>query len=125
MPEQYRLFLPNAKKYTSVCYVYDRILQNGHIYDGLIFDFLDVESFLLHNQYREHLIEFQEHFEIPRTYVEAEHLYFIADGAGAICIALAGLHVGKIYSSDNGDFGIIYQAEDFNSFMKSIRLCSN
>lgn len=119
-PDEYREFLVNASSFVLQNPFYCVILQDGYRTDGRVDEFYTLENFIERQKYREELIDFQTHFENPTTYVEAEYLYFIAEGSGAICIALGGKHYGKIYSVDNGDFGIIYQADNINIFIDSM-----
>lgn len=121
LPLDYKLFLTNVDKLIiqdSVTFC--RILQDNYRTDGLIYEFLNDSNFLERNVSRQYLIEHQKHFKNPKEYVEAEYLYYVATGTGAICIALGGLHYGKIFSVDNGDFGIIYQAENIDLFINSL-----
>jgi|GEM_PF-5535643 len=119
-PKDYREFLLRTHTHTVKNSVYCRILQDNYRTDGLIYRFYTITDFFERQEYRIYLIEFQTHFENPKNYVEAEYLYHIGDGTGSICIALGGQHYGKIFSVDNGDFGIIYQADNINKFIDSL-----
>ena len=79
------------------------------------------ESFWKDNKYRSYLEEFRSDFQIPRDYLESEYLYLIAKCDNqAICMALNGIHKGKIYSADNGDFGIVFQTNSLAEFLESL-----
>ena len=120
-PNDYKLFLSNADKFIiENFFSYCVILQNNYRTDGCIYEFYTVDNFIEKQKYRGYLVEDQAHFENPKDYVEAEYLYHIAGGTGSICISLGGLHYGKIFSVDNGDFGIIYQADNINLFIDSL-----
>jgi SMI1 / KNR4 family (SUKH-1) len=119
-PKDYKDFFLEAHNFVLDNSVYCRVLQNGYKTDGLVFEFHTIDNFVEKQECRDYLIEFQTHFENPIDYVEAEHLYHIADGTGSVCISLAGQHYGKIFSVDNGDFGIIYQAENIKGFVDSL-----
>jgi hypothetical protein len=120
LPDDYKEFLLGADTFVIENHVFCRILQDNYRTDGLIYEFYSANSFIESQKYRDYLIEFQTHFENPKDYVEAEYLYHIANGTGSICIALDGQHYGKIFSADNGDFGIIYQANNINDFVDSL-----
>jgi len=109
LPDDYKRFL-----LSSICLE----ISNK---DGVIDAFYTVDNFLEQQYCRDYLVETQNHFGNLQSYVEAEHLYYIAGGAsGSICIALGGKHFGKIYSIDNGDFGIIYQSVNIDAFIDSL-----
>lgn len=120
LPVDFREFLIKSKSFVLDKQVYCRILQDNYRTDGIIYELYTVDNFLERQLYRDDLFEMQAHFENPSEYVESEFLYYIADGSGTICISLGGQHYGKIYSVDNGDFGIIYQAENVNAFIDSL-----
>jgi hypothetical protein len=120
LPENYKAFLLKADTFVVENNVFCRILQDNYRTDGLVYEFYPTNSFIERQNYRDYLMEFQTRFENPKDYVEAEYLYHIADGTGSICISLGGQHYGKIYSIDNGDFGIIYQADTINAFLDSL-----
>ena len=120
-PDDYKLFLSNADKFIIESFFsYCVIKQDNYRSDGSIYEFYTADNFIEKQKYRDYLIEHQVHFENPTDYVEAEYLYHIAGGTGSICISLGGLHYGKIFSADNGDFGIIYQADNINLFIDSL-----
>jgi hypothetical protein len=119
-PNDYREFLSKAHTFILENNVYCRILQDNSKSDDFIYEFHTTENFIERQKYRDYLVEFQIHFENPTDYVEAEYLYHIADGTGSVCISLGGKHYGKIFSVDNGDFGIIYQADNIEEFINSL-----
>lgn len=120
LPDNYKAFLLKADTFVVENIVFCRILQDNYRTDGLVYKFYSASDFIERQKYRDYLIEFQTHFENPKDYVEAEYLYHIADGTGSILISLGGQHYGKIYSADNGDFGIIYQADNIDDFLDSL-----
>ena len=120
LPVDFREFLIRCKSFVLDKKDYCRILQDNYRTHGIIYELYTVDNFLERQLYRDLLFEMQTHFENPSEYVESKFLYYIADGTGTICISLGGKHYGKIYSVDNGDFGIIYQAENINSFVDSL-----
>lgn len=70
------------------------------------------------------LKEEAERFDLNEEFVETEYLVPIAgeyDG-GAIFIAVGGRHVGKMFLSDNGDFGIGCLANNVDEFLRKIDL---
>jgi hypothetical protein len=119
LPADYKDFLLNADKLTLAHKSYDIYIDNfkSGAYVGHLFT---AEEFLHGNRYRDYLVEYQEHFEHSTNYVEAEYLYHIGINAIAICIALGGRHYGKIYSADNGGWGIVYLADNINSFIAAL-----
>lgn len=121
-PDDYSEFLLKADTCVVENNVYCRVLQDNYRTDGVVYEFYTTTNFIkqLKNRDRNYLLEFQIHFENSTDYVEAEYLYHIAEGTGSICISLGGQHYGKIYSVDNGDFGIIYQADNINQFIDSL-----
>lgn len=119
-PDNYKAFLLKAETFVVENNSFCRVLQDNYRTDGVVYKFYSTNNFIEHQGYRDYLIEFQTHFENPKDYVEAEHLYHIADGIGSTCIALGGQHYGKIYSVDNGDFGIIYQSDSIDEFIDSL-----
>lgn len=121
LPDDYKRFLLSSNCLKITNKAFSRILQDGYCTDGLIDAFYTVDNFLEQQHYRDYLVETQKHFGNSTNYVEAEHLYYIASGAsGSICIALGGKHFGKIYSVDNGDFGIVYQSINIDAFIDSL-----
>lgn len=119
-PDDYKEFLLKANSFVIENRVYCRILLDNYRTDGVIHEFHTIDNFMNRQEYRDYLFDFQNDFETPKDYVESEFLYHIADGTGSICIALGGQHYGKIYSVDNGDFGIIFQADSFNKFLTGL-----
>lgn len=121
LPDDYKRFLLSSYCLEIFNKIFSRVLQDGYRTKGVIDAFYTVDNFLEQQNYRDYLVETQKHFGNSTNYVEAEHLYYIASGAsGSICIALGGKHFGKIYSVDNGDFGIVYQSENINAFIYSL-----
>jgi len=68
-----------------------------------------------------YLAQFAEHFELDENYVETNELFPVANFSnGVVYIAVGGNHVGKIYTADNGDFGIIYHSPTLDDFLMSL-----
>jgi hypothetical protein len=65
-----------------------------------------------------YLQDFQRDFDLSPKYVEAKKLLPIMElGGGHLYMAIGGLHAGKIYSCDNGDFGIILVAKSLDQLI--------
>lgn len=80
-----------------------------------------LEDFELYNKDLSYIKEFQEEDELPDSYVESRYLYQIINCDNTIVVmAFEGIHKGKIYTVDNGDFGIRYQADNLNDFLRKI-----
>lgn len=121
LPKEFVEFLNTSDKEEYENKEYCRTLLDGYITDGKIERFSTYETFFSDNEYRSFLEEFQAHFEIQDDYVESKYLYLIAlCDSDSICMALNGKHRGKIYSVDNGDFGITFQANTLEEFLKSL-----
>ncbi len=121
LPEKYKQFLLDEASHSQyVLKHFDRILPDGWKTDGRVDGVITVDNFWRFNQNREHLEGLQTHFEHPRSYVEVEYLYVIMEGSGTVCMAMEGMHKGKIYSADNGDFGIVFQADSLDKFLQSL-----
>jgi hypothetical protein len=122
LPESCKAFFLATDNHQYIDKVFPRILQDGYITQGWIEGMVTIDSFWEHNKYmREHVVDLQTHFENPTDYVESAWLYTIILGVNmSICMALNGLHNGKIYSVDNGDFGIIYQADSLEQFLQQL-----
>lgn len=121
LPESCKSFLlaTDNKKYVGK--VFDRVFEDGWSSNSIIESIVTIDSFWEYNKYREYIDEMQAHFENPVSYVESEYLYAIIHAVNmAICMALNGRHKGKIYCVDNGDFGIMYQAENLEEFLQSL-----
>lgn len=121
LPEEYRQFLLDEASHSQHTLKYfDRILPDGWKTNGRVDSVMSVDTFWQFNEDRENLEGLQTHFDHPRDYLEVEHLYVIMEGSGTICMAMGGTHKGKIYSADNGDFGIVYQADSLELFLQSL-----
>ena len=73
--------------------------------------------------YRGYLNEFQEDFELTEDYVEANFLFPIMEiSSGAVYVAIGGKHNGKVYTVDNGDFGIVFHSNTLDEFISKITI---
>mgnify|MGYP000146965521 CR=1 FL=1 len=55
-------------------------------------------------------------------YVDEASLYHIAfTSNGSVCMSFYGKNVGKIYSVDHGDYGIVYLAGTLEDFLKTLQ----
>ncbi len=117
----HELLQGDADKYCGLEFVSVNIY--GYKSPELMGSFSTYKTFWKHNQYREVLEEFQEDDEQEESYVQSEYLYIIGDAngfSGSVCMALHGIHKGKIYFADNGDDGIIFQADTLQDFLNSL-----
>jgi hypothetical protein len=116
-PEEYRQFLLTYNGGKPVPDGIRVTLSDGYCFTSAVYKFYALEELLTLE--RRYLQEFIEHFELTDDYVEAPYLYHIAEClSGSICLAVAGKHQGKIYYTDNGDFGIVYQSASLGSFLE-------
>ena len=121
LPDEYKTFLRGKDNDRFLNKGYHRVIDENFTTDSSIDEIIRIENFWQYNKDREYLFDFEKHFENAESYVEAKYLYFIFGCVnGAICMVLNGNHRGKIYSVDNGDFGIIFQAENLKDFLKSL-----
>ncbi|WP_315822393.1 SMI1/KNR4 family protein [Paraflavitalea speifideaquila] len=122
LPGSCKAFFLATDNHQYIDKICPRILQDGDTADGRIEGMVTIDSFWKYNDYcNEHFEDMQAHFESPTSYVESAHLYTIILGVNmCICMALNGLHKGKVYSVDNGDFGIIYQADSLDQFLQQL-----
>jgi len=121
LPKDYSQFLQSKEFENNREKQFPVIHKDGYKTRGYLEKFSKPEDFFESNQYRSYLKDFVKHFELDKNYVEAESLYHIADCSnGAVCMALNGKHKGKIYSVDNGDFGIIHQSNSLKEFIESL-----
>jgi SMI1 / KNR4 family (SUKH-1) len=68
-----------------------------------------------------YLCELAKHFNLNSRYVEPEYLFPLGLlPNGAIYIAIDGMHNGKVYTSDNGDFGIVFHSDSLEQFFESV-----
>lgn len=71
-----------------------------------------------------YLEEMAVHFELGKDYVETEFLFPICLLLnGAIYVAINGIHIGKIYIADTGDFGINLHAESLEMCLAGFFSC--
>lgn len=121
LPDEYKIFLLKKNNDRFLNKGFLRQIDENFTTDSSIDEIINVENFLQKNKYRDYLFEFEKHFENTKNNTEAKYLYCIFGCVnGTICMALNGNHRGKIYSVDNGDFGIIFQAENLQEFLKSL-----
>ncbi|WP_230626928.1 hypothetical protein, partial [Vibrio alginolyticus] len=75
------------------------------------------------HQYLGFLEDYVVHFEISKDFVEAQHLYPVALSYDSLyLISLSGVHSGKVYHADNGDFGIGLVCNSLKDFKKLVGL---
>lgn len=72
-------------------------------------------------KYNDYLKEFKVLFKIPDSYVEVDKLIPIIElMSDSIYYASGGIHSGKIYHVDNGDFGISKSADSLEEYMNNL-----
>jgi hypothetical protein len=77
-------------------------------------------------QNRDTLEMYVKHFELSENFVQIEYLILFALAAnGALYVAIDGMHLGKVYFSDNGDFGILQLADSFDAFWGNVYAITN
>ena len=75
--------------------------------DDLLQRFLNAGEIAEQWPYIDYLLDYAATFELGHDFFDPALLLPIADCAnGAIYVANAGKHVGKVYHADNGDFGV-------------------
>ena len=95
--------------------------SNGWKQSSFIERIVNFESILVQLDCREYLHEFVVCFGLTSDYVEADYLFPIAElPAGALLMAVSGRHAGKVYSADNGDFGILFHSQSLAAFWASV-----
>mgnify|MGYP000601081781 CR=1 FL=1 len=121
LPESYRDFLikNDVGKYGEKYFTF-KYVEHYETTDS-IEAFADVDSFWKLNEFRAYLVEFAEDLEVGE-YVDGASLYHIAfTSNGSVCMSFYGKDVGKIYSVDNGDDGIVYLNNTLEAFLKTLR----
>jgi aminopeptidase-like protein len=79
------------------------------------------ESLLVKLENCDYLNEFVVHFGLTYDYVEAKYLFPLAElPNGSLLTAVNGRHTGKVYTADNGDFGILFHSESLAAFWASV-----
>ena len=97
--------------------------SNGRLQGEWIENVPSYEQLLIYNENKDYLNLFFTHFGLGRDYVEVEYLFpFLYLPAGSVFIATKGQHKGKIYTADNGDFGILLNAPSLSEFWNSIHI---
>ncbi len=113
------LFNQDTNQYADLTFFITH--PDGYKDEDRICCFSTYQTFWQDNEYRNFLEDFQEQFELDNTYVQSEHLYIIGETyCGSVCMALNGIHKGKIYIADNGDFGITLLANTLQDFLNSL-----
>lgn len=125
--------LPNSVKSFYKDHAGSRPTLNGNICwititlsDGWtttnIFEAVDsYETLQKHLSNIDYLTDHAQHFDLSPQYVEPEYLFPIGlMPNGAIYIAIDGKHNGKIYTADNGDFGIVFHSDNLEKFLESV-----
>ena len=122
LPVDYKTFLDSNTSENYKEKYFSRILPSGYKKPLIIIDFYSKEKFIKENDSNwQYLIEFQEDDKLPDSYVEAKYLYEIANcDSSGVYMAMRGLHKGKIYVADSGDYGLSYQCASINDFIESI-----
>ncbi len=121
LPDEYKTFLLKKNNDRFLNKGYRRVIDGNFTTDSRIDEIISIENFWKKNEYRDYLFEFEKHFENTKSKTEVKYLYCIFGCVnGVICMALNGNHRGKIYSVDNGDFGITFQAENLQIFLKGL-----
>ncbi len=70
---------------------------------------------------RETLELFIREQNLSKDFVEIEYLCpFAYAPNGVLYCSIAGLHSGKIYFADNGDFGLLFVRNNFEEFWNSV-----
>jgi len=121
LPKSYNEFLllenTDIYKYKS----FSRLLKNGYKKIIQIDEVMTIENFLENNKYLDFIVEFQEDDELPSSYVEGKFLYQIMNcDSKSVYLSMDGLHKGKVYVVDNGDYGITFQSNTLEEFLNSI-----
>lgn len=94
--------------------------SNGWKQGNFIERILSFDSILVQLDCRHYLREFVVHFGLTADYVEPAYLFPFAETPnGAVLMCVSGLHAGKIFTADNGDFGILFHSESLDDFWTS------
>ncbi len=98
------------------------ISQNDGLANTNIFEAVDsFETLQNHLSNIDYLTELAQHFNLSSQYVEPENLFPLGLlPNGAIYIAIDGQNKGKVYTADNGDFGIIFHSSNLEMFLESV-----
>lgn len=121
LPKEYKSFLLQGKLEAYKGKMFRITHPDQFSYTAKIEVFVTSNSFLKDNQYRSYLADMAQHFELEDSFVEVNYLYCIAVTPNlSVYMALNGKHQGKIYTVDNGDFGILYQKDSLKSFLESL-----
>ena len=122
LPDMYTEFLLKNNSSIYCNKVFSIIHSDGYETNDAIVKFHSLEELAKGIEYNEYMVDFQTHFDLLVEYVEANNLINIAETlGGTIAISIDGQHKGKIYSIDNGDFGIIFLANDILNFFSLLR----
>jgi hypothetical protein len=118
LPEDYVNFLIESDECKYNHKVFTKVHQDEYRQEDSLVEFYNLDRLKNGLLNREFLKDFQMHFELTSGYVESEKLIHIAETlGGTIAISTDGIHNGKIYSVDHGDFGIIYLAENIEELL--------
>ncbi|OAB78902.1 SMI1/KNR4 family protein [Cochleicola gelatinilyticus] len=99
----------------------DIIYQDGWKSSNVLVEIASFLSIQDSWQYISYLQEFRDHFEIPDRYVQVEKLIPIIKLMNAtVYYATEGMHAGKIYYVDNGDFGILKISNSLDEFFNKL-----
>lgn len=96
-------------------------LADGERVASFLINIISIDEVMEQWQYRSYLAEFAEHFDLSSDYVETDRLFPIATlASGVAYITCGGRHDGKIYTADNGDFGILYHSATMEEFLAAL-----
>ena len=97
----------------------ESFLEDVYDYDSL------VEYFENNNGQYDFISEYVQHFDLSPEYVDcATLLPIVALPNGAVYASVSGIHRGKIYTVDSGDFGIVYLSANLTQFLDSVYSCA-
>ena len=95
--------------------------SNGWKQGSFIERIVSFETILIQLDCRDYLNEFVVDFGLTSDYVETDYLFPVAElPNGAVLLAVSGKHAGKVYTADNGDFGILLHSESLAAFWASV-----
>ena len=99
-------------------YEIESFLENVYDYDSL------VEYFENNNGQYDFISEYVQHFDLSPEYVDCTTLLpIVALPNGAVYASVSGIHRGKIYTVDSGDFGIVYHSANLTQFLDIYYRC--
>jgi hypothetical protein len=100
---------------------FQTIHSDGWKQDSFIENITTSENIISEFEDRDTLNLYFSSFELTSKFVEIEYLLPFAFAAnGVLYCSIGGVHSGKVYFVDNGDFGILFQSESFERFWDSV-----